>query len=546
MKTKIIDKTPSSHHSPLLIKELLASSLRRKTGKAVVSLGKTYSYDNLAERIERLANVIEKFTTDGGQTVSVMEWDTHRYLEWYFAIPCTGRILHTVNVRLSPQQILYTINDAKSELLVLSSTMMDVYADIADELTSIKHVIIIDDSPADSDVMDTRLVGEYENLLEQSSNKYDFPDFDEDTQATIFYTTGTTGLPKGVYYSHRQIVLHTLCILATFGTAESQGNVSLNDVYMPMTPMFHAHAWGWPYAATAIGMKQVYPGRYIPGEILELINSEGVSFSHCVPTLLDMILQENESKECSLEGCKFLLGGSSVPASLVKSALQNGIDIYTGYGMSETGPVQVINHLTKDESSISIDEQIPLRRRAGRPVLLSSVNIRDEQGCLTSSPHETGEIVFRSPWLTQGYNNKPEASEELWDSGYLHSGDLGYFDESGNLHVCDRKKDVIKSGGEWISSLQLESIISTHENVDDVAVIAQEDDKWGERPLVIAVLRDKSKNIDSSQLSILFEKLIERGEISKYAVPDKVVSVEKIDRTSVGKIDKKSLRKKYA
>jgi fatty-acyl-CoA synthase len=383
--------------------------------------------------------------------------------------------------------------------------------------------------------------------MEQASDRYDFPDFDENVQATTFYTTGTTGLPKGVYYSHRQIVLHAMGLLATFGTAPANGRVHEDDVYMPITPMFHAHAWGWPYAATLLGMKQVYPGRYTPEEVIRWIEREKVTLSHCVPTLLHMVLSNPDSRRIDFTGRKFLIGGGALPGGLAKAALERGIDLLTGYGMSETGPIATVNHLTAEEIELPIDEQVPLRQRAGRPALLCDVRTVDAQMNTQPRDGETlGEVVFRSPWLTQGYHRRPEASEELWQGGWLHSNDLGKFLPDATLRICDRVKDVIKTGGEWVSSLDLESLVSRHPAVSEVAAIAVKDDKWGERPMVLIVLKPEARGTVSDQdIRAHLMTFVERKQISKYAVPDRVLFVEAIEKTSVGKLDKKLLRQKY-
>jgi fatty-acyl-CoA synthase len=268
-------------------------------------------------------------------------------------------------------------------------------------------------------------VGEYEDLLAAASPDYNFPDFDENTQATTFYTTGTTGLPKGVYYSHRQLVLHALCELAFFGLASQQGRFSRDDVYMPITPMFHVHAWGFPWAATLAGVKQVYPGRYDPAMLLKLIKSEGVTFTHGVPTILQMLLSAAAAANTDLTGLKMVIGGSALPKALAKQALAAGIDIFAGYGMSETGPIAAVAHVMSRDLSGDPDQEVEFRTKAGMAAPLVDLRIVDEE--MNDVPHDgksAGEIVLRSPWLTQGYFDNPEGSEQLWAGGYLHTNDI--------------------------------------------------------------------------------------------------------------------------
>ncbi len=331
-------------------------------------------------------------------------------------------------------------------------------------------------------------VGEHENLLAAASPDYDFPDFDENTQATTFYTTGTTGLPKGVYYSHRQLVLHSIAGLALFGMAGSQGRFSRDDVYMPITPMFHVHAWGFPWSATLAGTKQVYPGRYEPAMLVKLIKSEGVTFTHGVPTILQMLLNAAAAAKVDLHGLKMVIGGSALPKALAKQALAAGIDIFAGYGMSETGPLAAVSHVSSRDLSGDPDGEVEFRTRAGIAGPLVDLRIVDPD--MKDIPHDgksAGEIVLRAPWLTQGYYNNPEGSEQLWAGGYLHTSDIAVISPGGHVHITDRIKDVIKTGGEWVSSLQIEDLISQCAGVAEAAVIGVKDDKWGERPLALVV-----------------------------------------------------------
>jgi fatty-acyl-CoA synthase len=313
-----------------------------------------------------------------------------------------------------------------------------------------------------------------------------------------------------------------------------------------MTPMFHVHAWGMPFIATVMGVKQVYPGRYEPEMLLDLIENEKVSFSHCVPTVLHMLLDGASERDAELSGWKVIIGGSPLPKGMARTALEQGIDIFTGYGMSETCPILTLAQLTPEMLERDLDEQVEIRTRTGRPTPLVDLRIVDEE--MRNVPHDgesTGEVVVRSPWLTQGYLKEPEKSEELWEGGYLHTEDIGYIDEQGYLQVTDRIKDVIKTGGEWVSSQAIEDILSQHEGVSEVAVIGVEDEKWGERPLALVTLASDNE-VTQDEIKAYVKERADSGEISKFAVPDRVVLVEEIDKTSVGKIDKKTLREKYA
>lgn len=541
-----IFKTPSAYDFPLLIKQLWITPLANAPQQEILYRDeRRQTYTQTRARVGQLASALSGLGVKPGMTVAVMDWDSHRYLECFFAIPMMGCVLQTVNIRLSPDQILYTLNHARADVVLVNAEFLPCLEANRDKLESVKTFILIDDAgaPPQSPI---RFAGEYETLLAKSDPGYDFPDFDENTRATTFYTTGTTGLPKGVYFSHRQIVLHAMGILAWFGTAPVQGRIHREDVYMPITPMFHVHGWGMPFAATLLGIKQIYPGRYVPELLLKLIREEGVTHSHCVPTLLHMLINHPAGKDVDLSKLKMVIGGSAMSKGLAKAALERGIDVYSGYGMSETGPLQVVNHLSSEDLKQDIDTQASLRGRAGRSVVLCDVRaVDDKMQPLPRDGKSTGEIVFRSPWLTQGYLNDPQKSEELWQGGSLHSGDIGSFSEDGFLHIADRVKDVVKTGGEWISSLDLEDIISQFPGVSEVAVIGVHDAKWGERPLALVVPKAQA-SIEPEAVRQHIAGYVDKGVISKYGIPDQVLLVEALEKTSVGKLDKKLLRSKYA
>lgn len=544
MPVKIVQATASAYRYPLLIKQLLLSSQVSAAEQEITYQGKIrYTYRTLNERIGRLANALAALGVEAGQTVAMMDWDSHRYLESFFAVPMMGAILQTVNVRLSPDQILYTLNHAQADVVMVNSEFFPIVAEIASRLETVKTFILISDE-AQAPSAPIAMAAEYESMLAAAAVDYDFPDFDENAQATTFYTTGTTGNPKGVYFSHRQLVLHTLGCAAALGGAKAQGHIHREDVYMPMTPMFHVHAWGFPYLATMMGVKQVYPGRYQPEVICRLIAEEGVSFSHCVPTILHMVLSHAQAKETDFSGWKVLIGGSALPEAMAISAQKRGIDLFTGYGMSETCPVLTIAHLESSHLERSPEEQAVIRAKTGRPLPLVDLRIVDPK--MIDVVHDgkaTGEVVVRSPWLTQGYVGAPEASEELWEGGYLHTADIGNINPAGYLKVTDRIKDVIKTGGEWTSSLQLEDIIGKHEAVHEVAVIGVPDPKWGERPLALVLLKPEAVGqVTEHALRNYAAHAIEAAGISRYGVLLQVRFVKTLVKTSVGKMNKRLMR----
>jgi fatty-acyl-CoA synthase len=529
----------------LLIKDILAKPLLVAPHAEIVSAGHgRFSYREFATRISRLAHALTSIGIGRGDTVAVLDWDTHRYLECFFAVPMLGAILHTVNIRLSPAQILYTINHAKDDVIIVHADFWDMLVGIAPQIErDVRFILVQDGASAASLEIGPDIVGVYEEMLAVAAPHFEFATFSEQTVATTFYTTGTTGDPKGVSYTHRQLVLHTLSILAMFGPMTASNRFDQNDVYMPITPMFHVHAWGFPYAATLLGVKQVYPGRYDLAHLLQLIDQERASFSHCVPTILHMLLQADPAQSIDLSHWKVVIGGSSLPHGLAASALARGINVFAAYGLSETCPLLTVAQIDPDHA-----DDLTARCRAGWPAPMVDLRIVDNN--MVDVPRDgatTGEIVARAPWLTEGYVGNEQASAELWRGGYLHTGDVGRFDDFGRLLITDRIKDVIKSGGEWVSSLTLESLVSSCDDVAEVAAIAVPDVKWGERPLllVVPVNAAASDRLDAA-IRQLLEAEITAGRLSKWAMPERIEIVAEIPKTSVGKLDKKAMRQRYA
>ena len=546
MSTKLIDRTLSAYSYPLLIKNLLRNPVRQFSDQAIVYGDfKRQTYRDLGERVGRLAGGLAGLGVKPGDTVAVMDWDSHRYLECFFAVPMLGAVLHTVNVRLSPEQILYTINHAEDDVILVNAEFLPILEAIRDRIEPVKKLVLLDDT-GQTPATALDIAAEYETLLASGDPDHRFPDFSEDTRATTFYTTGTTGLPKGVYFSHRQLVLHTFGVMSALA-GTGQGSFNRDDVYLPITPMFHVHAWGVPYVATALGVKQVYPGRYVPEQLLRLIEREKVTFSHCVPTILQMLLADPKSRQTDLSRWKVIIGGAALPRALAQQARERGVDIFTGYGMSETCPILTLAQLKPHMRDWDEERQLEIRCKTGLPVPMVELRVVDEE--MNDLPHDgktVGEVVVRAPWLTQGYLKDPQNSEALWRGGYLHTGDIGAIDAEGYLKISDRLKDVIKTGGEWISSLDLEDLILKHPAVAETAVVGLPDPKWGERPLVLVVpKRDRVGQVDETAIRDWLKDFADQGIISKWGIPDRVLIVEAIPRTSVGKLNKKAIREQY-
>ncbi len=531
---------------PLIIKKLLITPLTYCPDQEIVYRDEfRYSYRALNARIGRLANALNGLGVAAGETVAVFDYDSHRYLECFFAIPMMGAVLQTVNWRLSPDQIIYTINHAEAKLIIINADFLPILAEIRDQLETVRTVVVISKKDGQPEAA-FPIAGNYEELLDQSDIFYDFPDLDENTKATTFYTTGTTGLPKGVHYSHRQLVLHTFSVAVALGSYHTIGRFRSDDVYMPITPMFHVHAWWLPYVATLLGAKQVYPGKYEPEMLLKLVAREKVTFSHCVPTVLQMILSSPSARKTDLSKWKIMIGGSRLTTALAKTAREAGITVFTGYGMSETCPVISIS-VPKPGEDKAGDDLDNLVTKTGLPIPLAEIQVVD--GNDRPLPHDgvsTGEVVLRSPWLTQSYAKAPDKTQELWCNGWLHTGDVGHID-NGYLQITDRIKDVIKSGGEWVSSLDLENMIGQHEAVLESAAIGIPDEKWGERPLILVVLKpDYEKPIGPEEFKQHMQQFAAQGQLPKYGIPDRYEIVEAIAKTGIGKINKKDLRSKYA
>jgi len=546
MATKLIDRTPSAYEYPLLIKHILHTPLRCSPRQEIVYRDlKRYDYLTFHKRIGQLANTLRDLGVREGDTVGVMDYDSHRYLECFFAVPMMGAVLHTVNWRLSPEQLVYTVNHAEDDVILVHADFAPLVERFIGAAKTVKKVIVLNDQGPLPETS-FEVSGEYEALVEKSSSDYDFPDFDENSRATVFYTTGTTGAPKGVYFSHRQLVLHTLGIAACRSLESGHGAAMYsNDVYMPLTPMFHVHAWGFPYVASMLGAKQVYPGRYIPEVIFGLMKKEGVTFSHCVPTILHMLLTSPASTAVDFSRWKLLIGGAALSKGLCTAARQRGIDIFSGYGMSETCPVLTVAYLKSEMTGWNEEEQVDIRCRTGLPIPLVDLRIVDPQGQdIAHDGASVGEVVVRCPWLTQGYLKESERAEALWEGGWMHTADVGWIDGNGYLQVTDRIKDVIKTGGEWISSLQIEDILTQHEAVSEAAVIGAPHEVWGERPYALVTIKEKFVGkVSEEELKTFFKGFVDRGVISKWAAPDRIVMADSIPKTSVGKMDKKEIRK---
>ncbi|MBU1276189.1 MAG: long-chain-fatty-acid--CoA ligase [Proteobacteria bacterium] len=504
-------------------------------------------------RCQRLSNALQGLGVKKGSKVIAFEWNTHRHFEIYFGVPSMGAIMQMGNPFLTPQQITFIVNRAQVDVLVLNDELVPLIESISHNLESVRHYIITSDKGG---LPPTKLspVHEYEALLAQSSPEFTYPELDEKTIASLSNTTGTTGDPKICFFSHRQHLLHTMVwTIMLLGFSGRRGFDARRDLMIPLVPMFHAHGWSLPYMATLLGCRQVYPGRFEPTEFLKLLEQEKDpgqgGFMQCVPTLLDMVLSHPEIEHYKkfLRGIIYEGGGSRVPKKLAIRAQEMGIDVCAGWGMTEIYTKVALQYLKPHMFDWPGEDQLDFLTRTGMAVPLVEQRVVDhDMNDVPRDDKSIGEIVLRAPWLTGGYYKDPEASEELWRGGWLHSSDLATINQEESVLIADRNKDVIKSGGEWISSLTLESLLSTHPLVREVAIIGARSNKWGERPVAVVVpSRETDEATLKSELIKHLDLFVDQGKILRWWIPEKYVSVTELPKTSVGKLNKKEMRNRF-
>jgi len=506
-----------------------------------------YTYRDFYRRVVRLASALDAIGIGKGDKIATLEWNTHRHMETYFAVPMMGSILHTVNLAMAPTDIIYVLGHAEDNAVLLGEEILPYAEALAPQLETVKYIIVSTDKE-DLELPDIpgKEVYEYEALIrDYGSDTYEFPELDEDTTATLMYTSGTTGLPKGVYFSHRQILLHTLSLIIQF-TYEGF-TLAPHDVILHIVPMFHVHAWGGPFASTLMGQKQVLPGRLDFGLILKLIEKEKVTQMAGVPTILYMLLNHPESKNYDLSGIKMIVGGAALPKGLYYEAKKRGMKIIQGYGMTETCPGLTSANLKPGMESLSEEEKDEIFLSAGFPFPLVEIRVVDSQfNDVPKDGQSIGEVVAKAPWVAVEYYKDPDKSRETYVQGWFRTGDVAVWFPNGYLKIVDRYKDVIKSGGEWISSIKLEDYISTHRGVAEVAVIGMPDEKWGERPLAIIVPKKEYEDkLSEKDILSHLEQYVEKGVMPKWWLPDKIIFTNELPKTPIGKVSKRELREKY-
>jgi fatty-acyl-CoA synthase len=526
---------------PLRVSSLIAHAARHHGDTEIVSRTvegpiHRYTYAESQERAKRLANALGALGVGPGDRVGTLAWNGYRHFELYYGVSGRGAVCHTINPRLFPEQIVYIINHAEDSCLFLDLTFVPLIEALADKLKPVRHYVILTD---EAHMPETRLPDPlcYETLLAARTADYDWPAIDENTAASLCYTSGTTGHPKGVLYSHRSTVLHSFAICS----ADALG-MSSRDAVMPVVPMFHANAWGYPYGAAMCGAKLVLPGPGMDGaSLVELMEREGVTNTAGVPTIWLGLLAYLKESGKRLEGLRsVLVGGSAVPRSMIERFHdEHGVELIQGWGMTEMSPLGTLSTLKGKMEGLSQAERTGIQVKQGRALFGVDMKIVDDDGAeLPWDGMSQGHLLVRGPWVASGYF-KGEGGEIVDAEGWFDTGDISTIDADGFMQITDRSKDVIKSGGEWISSIDLENAAVGHPEILEAAVIGLPHPKWSERPLLIAVRARGSRLTGEAMLAYLDDR------VAKWWIPDDVVFVDELPHTATGKILKTKLREDF-
>jgi fatty-acyl-CoA synthase len=521
---------------PLNLHHIRRRMLACHPEREVVSLTETgtvrANYGEISARVDRLARVLSRLGIGQGDRVGTFAWNNQRHFELYMAIPCVGAVLHTLNVRLFAEQLTYIVNHAEDQVIFVDDSLVPLLEPLAPSFEGVRHFVVMGDGDAGS----LPNVLRYEELLEDAGpGAFDYPDVDERQAAALCYTSGTTGNPKGVLYSHRSISLHSSATLMT----DALG-LSRDDRVLAVVPMFHANAWGLPHGAALAGSDLVLPDRFLQAEPLaKLIEAERPTIMGCVPTIFADLLRYADERAESIDLSSLTnaaCGGSAVPRQLMKDFEErHGVRIFQAWGMTETSPVA--SYSRPDETGGRDDAYWDARAKQGRPLPWVEARLVDDDGAEVPWDGEsTGELEVRGPWIAAHYFNDT-SGDEKFDAGWLRTGDIASIDAHASIQITDRSKDVIKSGGEWISSVELENEMMAHPEVVEAAVIAKPDERWAERPLCCVVMREGA----AADAPALLEHL--RPRVAKWWLPDEFAFIAEVPKTSVGKFDKKVLRR---
>lgn len=520
--THILDHAASLFGSSQIVSRLPDKSLHR------------YTYADLNRRARALAEALQKAGLKPGDRVATLMWNDYVHLEAYFGVPAAGGVLHTVNLRLHPNDLAYILNHAEDRFLVIDDTLLPILDRVKDRV-KFERVFV---APLTGKPVPPATES-YEDFLKSAPGSFQPPKIAEEDAAGLCYTSGTTGRPKGVLYSHRALVLHTLVAAGARGVS-----ISGSDTVLPVVPMFHVNAWGIPFTATMVGAKQVLPGPHLdPESLLDLFERERVTATAGVPTIwmgiLDL-LDKYPNRWHLVPGMRMLIGGSAVPETLIRGFDRHDLQVVQGWGMTETSPIGSVSVVKKSLDDRPEKERYEIRAKQGFALPFVELRGMGDGGEIPWDGKAVGELQVRGPWVAASYYRMPEAADRWTDDGWFRTGDVASIDPEGYVKIVDRTKDLIKSGGEWISSVDLENALMAHPAVKEAAVIAMANEKWGERPLAVVVTRE-GKNVTADELRAFLEP-----NFAKWWLPDAIVFAKEIPRTATGKFSKLTLREQYA
>jgi fatty-acyl-CoA synthase len=494
-----------------------------------------YTYADFVRRAKKLATALGELGLEKSDRVATLAWNNHQHLEAYFGVPCAGLVLHTINPRLSADDLAYIIDHAEDRVLLVDETMVGLLDGLGDRVDLDRVFVLSADGSAQEGLES------YEDLLSGADEgRFEYPDFDEDDAAAMCYTSGTTGRPKGALYSHRAICLHSVASAMT-----DMLGISERDVVMPVVPMFHVNAWGLPFTATLVGAKQVLPGPHLdPESLLEDMSNEGVTITAGVPTIFFGILRKLDEGAGSYNLSsvrEMVIGGSAAPEGMIRAFEErHNLRVLHAWGMTETTPLGTVCNLSSVLDDAPEDERYKVRATQGLPGPFIEVRARGDEGFVPWDGETMGELEVRGPWVSGAYFNTEEGADKFTEDGWFKTGDIVTIDENGYVEIQDRTKDLIKSGGEWISSVALENALMANDAVAEAAVIAIPDERWGERPLGVVVLKEGAEATEEELLSHL------ASDHPKWSLPDAIEFVDEIPHTATGKALKMALRERYS